>query len=88
MRHWLPTFLATALCLSVAGCRTTEVPSLCCPPGPVDYQQQKAQRFDPYAEPGIAPFADGTRPRDYQNPVAEPSRARWDPRTWVRRFGR
>lgn len=86
MRNLRPHVLWIALCLAVCGCRSMERPSLCWP-GPSAYQQQKAQRFDPYPENDIAPPVVGGRPIDYMEPVAEPSRARWDPRTWVQRWG-
>ncbi len=46
-------------------------------PGPADYQQQKAVRFDPYADNDAGPTVVGARPRDYDKPLAEPARARW-----------
>ncbi len=72
--------------LGTVGCRTTETPQFYTTR---DSQQQQAaaQRFDPYPETDVAPEALGSRPRDYQKPVAEPSRARWDPRTWISRWG-
>ncbi len=53
-------------------------------PGPTARQQRRAVRFDPFMENDIGPYAfrqygimDGTRPRDYAEPVAEVKRARW-----------
>ena len=53
-------------------------------PGPVRNQQRRAVRFDPYMQNDIGPYSfrqygtmDGTRPRDYSEPVAEIRRARW-----------
>lgn len=53
-------------------------------PGPARNQQRRAVRFDPFMENDIGPYAfrqygimDGTRPRDYAEPVAEVRRARW-----------
>ena len=46
-------------------------------PGPAAYQQKKAERFVPYADNDIGPEVVGSRPRDYQKPIPEPSRARW-----------
>ena len=47
-------------------------------------QQRRAVRFDPFMENDIGPSLlrqyttlDGTRPRDYAEPVAEVKRARW-----------
>lgn len=53
-------------------------------PLPARAQQRRAVRFDPFMENDIGPSAlrqyttlDGTRPRDYAEPVAEVKRARW-----------
>lgn len=53
-------------------------------PGPARNQQRRAVRFDPFLEDDIGPYAfrqygimDGTRPRDYAEPVPEVRRARW-----------
>ena len=53
-------------------------------PGPTARQQRRAVRFDPFMENDIGPYAfrqygimDGTRPRDYAEPVPEVRRARW-----------
>ncbi len=65
--------------LGLAGCGETQ-PSLT-HPGTIQQQQARANRFDPYPEPDTGPSAAsmaGTRPRDYQNPVAEPMRATWE----------
>lgn len=79
--------LLVAVALAAAGgCRGTRLPNWCYP-GPADYQQNAAQRFDPYPENDVGPPVDGGRPMQYETPVAEPSRARWNPRTWVSRFG-
>jgi hypothetical protein len=70
----------------LVGCRSVEPPTLA-PRGDVATQRFEAQRFDPLPEPDVAPEIVGGRGREYDRPVAQPSRARWDPRTWVRRFG-
>jgi len=53
-------------------------------PGPARQQQRRAVRFDPFLQEDIGPYAfrqygimDGTRPRDYAEPVPEVRRARW-----------
>lgn len=53
-------------------------------PGPARNQQRRAVRFDPFMEDDIGPYAfrqygimDGSRPRDYAEPVPEVRRARW-----------
>lgn len=45
-------------------------------PGPAAYQQKRAERFDPYPEPDVAPEVVGGRPREFQKPAPEPERAR------------
>lgn len=47
-------------------------------PGPASYQQQRAQRFDPYPDNDIGPPVIGARPPDYTRPPAETTRARWN----------
>ena len=57
-------------------------------PGPAQYQQQQAVRFDPYSEQETytGPRDSSARPRDYIKPNPEPTRGRWD--TWgLPRFG-
>jgi len=52
-------------------------------PGPVRNQQRKAVRFDPYLQNDIGPYSfrlplmDGSRPRDFVEPVPEVRRSRW-----------
>lgn len=50
-------------------------------------QQVSAERFDPYTDNDVGPEVVGGRPREFAEPVAEPSRARWDPNEWNRRHG-
>ena len=45
-------------------------------PGTADYQRQQAVQFDPYPEDDTGPPVVGGRPLGYQNPIAEPARAR------------
>jgi hypothetical protein len=71
---------------TLAGCASIEPPMLA-PRGDAAMQRFEAQRFDPLPEPDVGPEIVGARGREYERPVAQPSRARWDPRTWVRRFG-
>jgi hypothetical protein len=60
----------------LAGCKDIASPSLEHPRS-ADIQQKRAVRYDPYAEPDVAPGMSDTRPREYQSPPAEPTRARW-----------
>jgi hypothetical protein len=73
----------TMLLAGVAGCRSTG-PSDWLHPGPAAYQQSQAERFDPYPENELGPPIVGSRPREYQKPPAEPTRARWLPWNWGR----
>jgi hypothetical protein len=72
--------------LLLAGCKSVAMPTLY-PQGTVTEQQYAAQRFDPQPEPDTAPAIVGGRGRESEFPVAQPSRSRWDPRTWVQRWG-
>jgi hypothetical protein len=81
----LTTVVAVGL-IGLAGCRSVATPTLA-PQGDTAYQQYNAQRYDPFPEPDSAPEIVGARGREYEKPISSPSRARWDPRTWVRRFG-
>ncbi len=73
--------MASAACL---GCRSTAMPTIV-PSGSAEYQQQVGNKFDPYPDPDVGPPVVGGRPRDYQNPVSEPQRARfWNPINWFR----
>jgi hypothetical protein len=47
-------------------------------PGPAKYQQQRAQRFDPYPDNDIGPPVIGGRPPEFSRPPAETTRARWN----------
>jgi hypothetical protein len=80
--------VAAALLLVVASLLSTGCQSLARPnwfsPGPAPYQQSRAQRFDPYPENEPGPEVVGARPRSYQHPLPEPSRARWVPWQWGR----
>lgn len=67
--------LAAAIVVaSGSGCQGTGFPRLFSRE-PVPYQQQRAQKFDPYPEYG--PDIRDTRPRAYTNPPPEASRGRW-----------
>jgi hypothetical protein len=78
----LSLILAGLLLLGVLGCsqegqKKTGMPSLA-HPGSGQVQQKRALRYDPYPESSVSGGnMDGTRPRDYQYPPAEPTRARW-----------
>jgi hypothetical protein len=62
---------------AMQGCQSTAKPSLAHPRS-AEVQQKRALRYDPYPETNVGPGMSETRPRDYQNPPAETSRARWE----------
>ena len=73
---------ALLLALATAGCSTLGRPDWL-KPGPEANQRRRAVRFDPYLQNDIGPYQfrmplmDGTRPRDYAEPVTEVKRSRW-----------
>ena len=79
-----PILLAVAcVAVTATGCASLGKPQWL-EPGPARNQQRKAVRFDPYMQNDIGPYAfrqygimDGTRPRDYAEPVPEVKRPRW-----------
>lgn len=54
------------------------------PRGPGTIQQQRlgAALHDPYADPNLGPEVVGSRPREFQKPLAEPVRNRWLRDSW------
>jgi hypothetical protein len=80
--------LAALVSLAVGGVACAGCASLGKPawldPGPARNQQRRAVRFDPFMQNDIGPSLfrqystlDGTRPRDYAEPVPEVRRSRW-----------
>jgi hypothetical protein len=65
--------LIILLCM---GCKTTAKPDLF-HPGSTATQQQRALRYDPYLQNEPSQATLGARPREYETPPPEPSRARW-----------
>ena len=65
--------LLMVLLATVTGCAGTAYPQLLNPP-PVNVQQQRAERFDPFPEVGSGPDLTGARPREYDIPSPEPAR--------------
>lgn len=78
MSQALPRLLAVCLPLvplfAATGCAGTAYPQLFNPP-PVNVQQQRAERFDPFPEVGSGPDITGARPRGYDLPASEPVRS-------------
>ena len=75
--------LAMLAALGASGCASLGKPAWL-EPGPARSQRRRATRFDPFPQDDIGPYAfrtygimDGSRPRDYAEPVPEVRRARW-----------
>ena len=51
-------------------------------PGTASCQQKQVLRYDPYPEKEVGTPVDGTRPREYDTPPPECSRARWTTGNW------
>ena len=75
--------LTAVVAVGLAGCSSMSRPNWF-HPGPAAHQQGKAERFDPYPENELGPEIIGARPREYQKPPPETSRARWLPWNWGR----
>ncbi len=72
---------AVLLLLALFGCQSTAGPDWT-HPGSAPKQQTRALRYDPFPENEPGPPMTGVRPREYQRPPAEPSRARWTLGNW------
>jgi hypothetical protein len=66
---------------AMGGCQHTEGPNWL-HPGSAATQQARALRYDPYPENEPSPGMAGVRPREYDKPPPEPSRARWHLGGW------
>lgn len=69
------------LAVGVAGCSSLARPSWS-HPGAAPAQQSRAEQFDPYPENEIGPPIEGARPRGFQQPPSETTRARQSPWSW------
>jgi hypothetical protein len=78
-----PWFLAAEVLIltALAGCQRTAGPCWL-HPGSASTQQNRALRYDPYPENEPGPEMVGVRPREYQKPPSEASRARWELGKW------
>jgi hypothetical protein len=78
-----PCLFAAALLLltTLSGCAGTAGPNWL-HPGTAKAQQNRALRYDPYPEGEAGPMMVGVRPREYDKPPPEPSRARWQLGNW------
>jgi len=77
MRHPLAVI---AVVLMAPGCASLGKPAWL-DPGPARNQQRRAVRFDPFLQTEVRhdqlSTMDGSRPRDYAEPVPEVTRSRW-----------
>jgi hypothetical protein len=71
--------------LVVGGCGSIAAPKIF-HPGSAEYQQSRAQRWDPYPQTDVAPDIDGGRPRQYLRPAPQTERMQ-DEVTFEERFG-
>jgi len=76
MKSWLTVIGALLLLSAWSGCRSLARPDWT-HPGRIEVQQKRALRYDPYPENEPGPALVDVRPREYQKPPPEPSRARW-----------
>jgi hypothetical protein len=80
-RFW-PLAAALPILLWMGGCRTTARPDWT-HPGSAAEQQKRALRYDPYPDNEAGPALTGVRPREYDVPPPEVSRARWTKGNWA-----
>jgi len=84
--HKIAALGGAVLAAALTGCANGPFAAWNSPPSLAE-QRASAQRFDPYTEDEVGPPVVGGRPREFQEPIAEPSRARWDLDEWNRRHG-
>ena len=81
-RRIAAALLALATAPQLVGCSTLGRPDWLYP-GPAELQRRRAVKFDPYLQDDIGPYQfrlplmDGSRPRDFLEPVPEVKRSRW-----------
>ena len=75
--------LATLVAVGVGGCQNLGRPNWF-QPGTATQQRGQAEQFDPYPENELGPQIVGARPREFQKPPPETTRARWLPWNWGR----
>ena len=76
---WLS--VASLVLVVCAGCQDVAGPNLY-HPGTAAAQRTQALRYDPYPENVPSSNMAGVRPREYEIPPPEPSRARWELGKW------
>jgi len=78
--------LLVVLATGISGCKSVAPPNWF-HTGPAEYQQRRAEQFDPYPENEPGPEITGGRPREYEKPIPEVDRARWPSPTEFFRSG-
>jgi hypothetical protein len=75
--------LVMTVTIAATGCASLGMPAWL-DPGPFRGQKRRAARFDPWMQNDIGPYGfrlygimDGSRPRDFAEPVPEVRRSRW-----------
>ncbi|HEV3416310.1 MAG TPA: hypothetical protein VG056_05840 [Pirellulales bacterium] len=69
MRHSSILIVALTLGVAAAGCSSSVArPNWFGPQPPQAYQQNQAQRYDPYPDDSLGPAVLGGRPRDFDRP--------------------
>lgn len=72
MAKFIYRAIAVAILVQAVGCGYAR--NWWGPQGTMRQQQVEASIYDPYAEPDVGPEVVGSRPRDFQKPLAEPVR--------------
>ena len=78
---WWRSLAVGLILLMLGGCCSIATPDWM-DPGPAKVQQTRALRYDPYPDNEAGPAMVGVRPREYEIPPPEPSRARWYDGNW------
>lgn len=81
MNLFCPLAIVLPILIAPAGCCSTARPDWT-HPGGAEVQQKRALRYDPYPENEPGPVLTGVRPRQYEVPPPETSRARWTRGKW------
>ena len=77
MNHaYLKSAAVCVLLLSLSACSSAVRKPRLFSPGPVGYQRHIAEQYDPYPLNDLGPEVVGGRPREFQKPQDEVSRAR------------
>jgi hypothetical protein len=80
---WTLAAVVALASMIVLGCNSLEPPNFA-HPGPAFEQRARAEQYDPFPEVDTAPAVEA-RPREYTQPMPEPSRAQWHPWGWTGR---